>query len=79
MAVNVFPNGHRDMQKLSVQTLPGYRIASSSSLFDCPHDCFAERAEHTHLEEEAEMDNLNQFARVVQEELEQALHSLDHM
>ena len=79
MGVNVFPNGHRDMQKLSVQTLPGYRIASSSSLFDCPHDCFAERAEHTHLEEEAEMDNLNQFARVVQEELEQALHSLDHM
>merc|ERR1719220_1753222 len=78
MGLSLVPEGSKNLQKLSVLTLPGYRPTSSSSLFDCPHDCF-ERDKHTHVEEEKEMEDLNDFARVVQQELDAALNNLDNM
>ena len=60
------PDGH---QKMSAATLPHFR--SSSSLFQCAHDCF--------VEENTAEEELSSLAVLVQTQLEEALGSLDKM
>ena len=79
MGLSLVPEGPRDLQKLSVQTLPGLRPSSSSSLFDCPHECFAGPSQHNLLEEVEEERTLGDFARTVRLELEEARSYLDKM
>ena len=56
-------------KKMSSTTLPLFR--SSSSLFQCAHDCF--------VEEDTAEEELSSLALLVQQQLEEALGSLDKM
>lgn len=56
-------------KKMSTTTLPLFR--SSSSLFQCAHDCF--------IEENTAEEELSSLAVLVQQQLEEALGSLDKM
>ena len=56
-------------KKVSTITLP--LIRSSSSLFQCPHDCF--------VEENKDEEELSSLAVLVHQQLEEALGSLDRM
>ena len=54
-------------KKISTTTLPLFRI--SSSLFHCAHDCF--------IEENTAEEEVSSLAVLVQQQLEEALGSLD--
>ena len=60
------PQSSNTSQKMSVATLPYFR--SSSSLFQCAHDCF--------IEENTTEEELSSIAVLVQQQLEEALANL---